>query len=145
MKELVLAGEGAQIRLAVFGYENPSAAAEPDADWLTCEVSLRIGAASADYDAAFTTEEIAALQADLQPVLALSAANASFNALEGALAFDLAVSRTGAVRITGRAMIEQSPRVELTFTVESDLSRLESFARDLKRAIAAYPIRLPSV
>jgi hypothetical protein len=37
-----ITGEAAQVRIEVFGYENPTAQEPSDANWLTCRVEVRV-------------------------------------------------------------------------------------------------------
>jgi hypothetical protein len=139
--EIEIAGQTAQVRIEVFGYENPTAQESSDANWLTCRVEVRVRSFSGQVDAAFTTQDFAAFGRCLRSAVAEVKGAAAFETDENALQLNVEFTRTGAVRVSGTLREADRPQTSLTFSFESDQTFISRTADALDELTRRFPIR----
>lgn len=139
--QIAIEGHGGRVVVVVLGYENPSAPNTSDANWLSCEVSVKLGGWEGAVRASLTTEDFAALAKDLRAVFDGAATVATFDTMEEALALRFEMARTGSCRVTGTVRDRSNPEVKLSFVLQSDQTYLRPALASIEQVVASFPVR----
>lgn len=141
--EIKVGGHAACVTVEVFGYENPSAEDISDANWIRCQVKVKIGERefSADFPASLTTHDFAQFREELDTVLGSLDGTASFLTDEEALCLSVVVHGTGRAEVKGVAQVCDNPQASLNFSFESDQSFLNQTLHDLQALIEKFPVK----
>lgn len=141
--KIEIGGQGARLTVEVLGYENPSAQDISDANWLRCQVMIRIGerAFSADFPASFTTSDFVRFREELSTVLTKLSGTASFLTDEEALCLSIEIGRTGGALVEGVAQTDGQPQASLSFSFDSDQSFLSRTLHDLEAVVTHFPVK----
>ena len=140
--EIEINGQGSRLRVEVLGYENPSAQDISDANWLRCQVMIKIGEAFlADFPASFTTSDFVRFRDELSTVLTKLSGTASFLTDEEALSLSIDIGRTGGALVSGVAQTEGQPQASLSFSFDSDQSFLIQTLHGLDALVTHFPIK----
>jgi len=131
-------GDGASIVIEGTGHERPPGSDRWDANWLTCSVELCIGGFAGQYHATFLTWEFAHFPDALKPVLESSCGTASFDTLEQALCFQVALRATGRALATGKARVRANTSAELAFSFETDQTFLVESLKALESVVLEF-------
>lgn len=139
--EISIEGHGGRLVIVVLCYENVLATHTADANWLRCEVRVRMGGWEGAVRVSLTTEDFVLFCQDLQHVLEGTATTATFDTMEEVLALRVEETRTGICRITGTVRDRSSPQIEFLFVLDSDQSYLRSALVGLQQVVATFPVR----
>jgi hypothetical protein len=138
--EMCLRGDGGDLRISIGIRENPSPQNLDDANWLRGTVAVAVGEFSADYTAAFMSQDFGDFQAQLETLVSAGKGSASFRTLEDALEIDIEVGGLGQAYVRGVARVVGPPSADLSFSFESDLGRIAAASSALKRVISDFPV-----
>jgi hypothetical protein len=136
-----IAGQGAQMRIEVIGYENPAAENPSDANWLTCRVNVRVRAFEGHVDASFTTQGFAAFRKSLRLAVADVRGEAVFETDEDALRLNVKLHANGTAAVTGTLREPDRPQTALAFSFESDQTFLRHTVEALNEVVQQFPER----
>jgi hypothetical protein len=142
-ESIVIAGNMAKLAIEVSGYENPAASDPFDANWLSCNVVLRMGDFSGSMTAAFTTQDFARFLDEIRASLSSFSGTASFLTHEDMLRLSLQFEKTGLVLVSGVVQDFGPPKVAFTFSFESDQSFLSETCKHLERVVHRFPVKEP--
>jgi hypothetical protein len=134
-------GSKASIEIEILGYERPDASDVSDANWLICNVQLKIIQFQGFYEAAFTTTDFLNLKAGLEKALSNLCGSASFISDEEALSFDIKIDSNGTATIAGTAKVHGLPKLNFSFTFETDQSFLQETQNALIKVCKSFPVK----
>ena len=135
-----IAGTDAALSIAVTGYENVEAENDWDANWLTCTVTVRVGAFTAHYAASLLTHDFARLRDDVATVRENNGGTVTFTTPEEWLAFELALRGNGEMAVSGRAQVVGPPTASLAFDFDCDRTSLGRLADELEDICIEFPV-----
>lgn len=133
MYELILSGEKAQLKITVYGFENPNVANGSDASWLTVHVYVKLPNFIADYNAAFTTQSFQYFSDSLKSACdnVAKEPEATFYTDEDMLQFSCKFTKIGRIQIHGKSRVHDEPRAVLDFHFDTDLYSMEKFYKQI--------------
>lgn len=134
-----IAGEGAQLRIEVVSHSDVATIDPDDAEWIRCDVELKVGGLRALIGANFVRDDFANLGDELAAALETVSGTASFETYEDALAFEVAFQPNGGAQVSGRAVGSERPRAVVSFDFETDQSYLRQSLVQLRRITRAFP------
>jgi hypothetical protein len=135
-----IAGDAAEVVVTVFGYERESATKHDDANWLRCEVHVRVPGFSGAVSAAMVPGDFVRFADELRSALAAYPAEAKFDTYEKGLALAVMIRRTGTAYITG-VVTDIETGSQLSFGFETEDTRLGAALKGLERVIGQFPVR----
>lgn len=138
--EITLGGHGGRVVVTVLGYENPSATSPSDANWLNCEILVRIGGWEGGVRAALTTEDFATFSKELRAVLDGTEVYAALDTMEEALSFKVEMTRTGHCRLSGTVRDRSNVDVKFSFVLQSDQTFLRPALARIEQVERAFPV-----
>ena len=140
--KIEIGGQGGHLMVEVLGYENPFAQDTSDANWLNCQVLIRIGEHfRADFPASFATSDFVRFREELTTVLTKVDGTASFLTDEDALSFSIEMSRTGGAVVGGVAQNYGQPQASLSFSFETDQTFLTQTLHHLVTVVTHFPVK----
>ena len=107
-----LRGHGARISLLIDDHQASEGNDESGERWLTCRVDVSAGSFTAQYDAAFQTEDFDTFAEELSEAVRAIGGVASLRPLEEALTLEVSVTRNGKATIKGRVTVHDLGRSE---------------------------------
>ena len=138
---ITLDGNGAKIKIDIFGYENPYAEDLSDANWLSCYVKLDIEKFTANFSASFTTSDFVSFYNDLNRIMLDFIGSASFVTDEEKLYLNIEIGKTGRACVKGLAQIHGKPKAALSFSFDTDQSFINKTIHELNAALQNYPVK----
>jgi hypothetical protein len=139
--QIKLAGEQGALLVEVRGYERPATKDQDDANWLRCEVSIKVGPFGGAFKAAFTTYDLIVLAERLKRALATPSGTVSFQSTEGDIDLDIVLDKRGGAIIRGRANPNGWQGTFLQFQFESDQSYLTQTLGQIEAALRSFPVK----
>src|SRR5262245_21626253 len=92
-------GQGGEVEIDVFGFENPSAQLHSDANWLNCEVVVRVDAFFGRLKGSFTVYDFVQFHSDLEGLLERRTNSAAFSTDEEYLCLNIEMKSTGVAEV----------------------------------------------
>lgn len=138
-----ISGQGARLTVEVLGYENPSAQNASDANWLSCNVAIKVleSTVLANFPASFTTYDFIQFRQELSTILSNLRGSATFVTDEEALRLSVEIGSTGVARVDGVACVRGGPETTLSFSFDSDQSYLSQTVNGLEAIVVHFPTR----
>jgi hypothetical protein len=140
-EQITLSGEQGSLVIQIYGYERPSAEDQDDANWLRCEVAVKVGPFAGTFKAAFTTYDLIAFSERLRSAVTTLAGSVSFQNTEGDIDLDIALDKRGGAVIKGRANPNGLLETFLQFRLDSDQSYLTQTLGQLEAVLRSFPAR----
>lgn len=134
--------DGEHVELEVVRRERPQASDFWDGNWLSCQVSLRVGSFSARYLAALRAEEFERWLKAAQALSRTLQGEATFHTLEGQLLLSISsVGSLGGLRVTGEARDQAGTGNRLRFALgDFDQTELPGLLGALEDVVRTYPV-----
>ena len=143
LRNISLRGDGAELQLAVAGYERQAVADATDANWLRAHVDVTVAGFAASLEMAMLTEDVERLLGQLSSVLDRGEGTAEFSSLENVLRFTVRLERTGRGFVSGAVRHLDFPQNRLFFAFETDRTFLDHAKTDLRSVTTVFPSRRP--
>jgi len=140
-EQITLAGEQGSLVIQVYGYERPSAEDQDDANWLRCELAVRVGPFAGTFKAAFTTYDLIAFSERLRSAVTTLSGTLSFQNTEGDIDLAIALDKRGGAVIKGRANPSGWLETSLQFRFDSDQSYLTKTLGQLEAVLRRFPAK----
>lgn len=134
-----LAGEHLSIRPTRRRY--PDAQDYWDGNWLDAEITLRVGAFQAAYEAQLRTEELGRFRDALRRLYEDLTGEAAFESMERWLRLQMVGDGRGHITVTGEAMDAPGMGNRLTFQLELDQTELPEMLRALDAILRDFPVK----
>jgi hypothetical protein len=121
-----------------------SRAQEPDfwdGNWMTCDVTLRLGGFQGAFQADLRTTEFQEFYPQLQALYAQLSGTAQFTAMEEQLILTLEGDGRGHIAVHGQAQDVAGTGHVIRFRLELDQTELGTVMRQVAELLQRYPVR----
>ena len=139
--DVEIRGEGALIRLSIFGYERPDATEYWDANWLRSKVLVSISGFRADFPCACHSPELERFRDSLQAMSEALSRSADYSPMEPSLVLRAVIDTNGAIDWECTAEHPLGIGATLRFRFRSDQSYLRELIAQLSAALREFPVR----
>lgn len=139
--ELLIGSRDAEhLTISILRRERPNAADFWDANWVVCQIKLRVGGFRASVEGSLRLDEIQRFQEQLQLVDTHLFGAATLSSLEELIELQIECSRTGQLSVTG--LLSDRPNGNrLSFELPpKDQSYLSGWVADLQAVVEAFPV-----
>lgn len=130
MTDILLTADSASLQFSL----TESARRSEELVWIPCTVVVKVGTVQAQVSTNITDCEILEFVDEVNEAIRMASGRAAFMSLEGLVEFDVTVRTTGAVIVSGKAMLEGFPKAKLDFEFESNVSDIGRFSNLLGAA-----------
>ena len=135
-------GEQGSLTIAVRDYERPETEELNDANWLRCEVTVKVEPFNGAFRCDFTTHDLVALAEPLKKSLASLSGTVSFQNMEQDIVFDIVFNdKHGPAEILGKAQPTRWLAACLTFRLDTDQSYLTQSLREIEAVLRKFPVK----
>lgn len=131
-----------QLVVTVFKYEQDFSSEYYDDNWLVVSVRLRVGQFSAEFDAAFLTQEIVDFKNELQKLYDTLKGMARFSTIEGQVSLEVVVNDCGNMIVSGVVVDNLSLGNKLEFSFQSDQTYLKTALKEIDEVVSRFPVRI---
>jgi len=138
-REFDIRGHGTLIRIAIHGYERPSAQDYDDANWLNASALVAISGFRAEFSYHAYTTDLARFLDELATLHSTLRGTASLHSLENDVTLEGRVDSLGALHWTCTVQHPQGIGAKLEFGFSSDQSYLPSLIAQLTDILDKYP------
>jgi hypothetical protein len=109
-------------------------------NWIECDLEIAAGAFHAAFPAQLRSDEFQAFLEEAQHLHRTLDGTASFNALEGQIAFSLSGDGKGGLHVSGEAIDDAGSGNRLQFKFDIDQNGLPAICASLEHLLAAFPV-----
>lgn len=132
--------DGAYVLIRPLGRKHPGLFDYWDGNWIDCELEIAAGAFRGRLRADLRSEEFYAFLEDVEGLSRSLEGTASFNTMEGHIAFALTGDGNGQVRVGGEAVDTADAGNRLLFEFGIDQVCLQDICQSLEYFLAAFPV-----
>ena len=138
---VVFLGDKGKLRLDVLDYENKSAKAVDDANWLRAKLDVEAGPFTGTVSFGLTAVELDRLYQELAAATEALRGVVAFQNMEGNLSIQLEFQRTGTATLRGVITPYPAEANALHYEFRSDPISLEAAVKGLKRLVDHFPVK----
>lgn len=131
-------GDASVIEINILNRSNSGTDDYWDANWLECEIKIKVPGFSAQYNTNLRVDELLSFCKNLVSIQNWTETNAIFTTLEEGLYLHCHIEANGGINIEGKA--ENEIGNNLTFRFQTDFSSLNIFTNELILDLKHYPL-----
>lgn len=129
------------VSTAVRGYERPDETDFDDANWLVCQISVRVGPFAGAFQATLQTFDFIRFARDVEQLDRAVVGSAAFKCAEEWVDLELSADKNGRVHVAGRVRADTGTRVRVSFEYDTDQTFMRQLLHDLRLICTAFPER----
>jgi len=140
-EQITIHGHQGRLDLRIVGYERPESRDSDDANWLTSEATIKMGAFTGAFRCALTTLDIRTSYESLKKSIATVQGTAYFRTTEKDIDIEIRFDNRGSAVVRGTISPQASLEASLTFRLDTDQSYLLQTMQQLEATLRVFPAK----